>query len=46
MDGIDAFLDAQARRSQLRDEPECARLQHEAGYENHRHQRLVKAMAA
>jgi len=43
MDGLHTFPHTQAGRRQRGDEPQCARLQHETGYENHRHRRLVES---
>ncbi|MNX55342.1 hypothetical protein D3C86_861010 [compost metagenome] len=40
MDGCDALPDAKAGWGECRDEFECARLQHETGYENHRYPSL------
>jgi len=40
VDGRDSFFDAKSGRRQCRNELECTRLQHEAGYENPQHQQL------
>ena len=42
MDGGNALPDSKTERGERRDELECARLQLEAGDEDHRHRRLVE----
>ena len=42
MDGGNALPDSKTERGECGDELECARLQLEAGDENHRHRRLVE----
>ena len=42
MDGSNALPDSKTERGERRNEPECSRLQLEAGDENHRHRRLVE----
>ena len=42
MDGGNALPDSKTERGERRNELECARLQLEAGDEDHRHRRLVE----
>ena len=42
MDGGNALPDSKTERGECKNELECARLQLEAGDENHRHRRLVE----